>query len=104
MSFEEVVYETDGYVATVTLSRPGKLNAWTLRMSQEVREAMRQAAVQLAVYRLAWAALSGCPRSSVRTAFHYVRTGLTVVPDELPDPTELAGMLADSEDERQVAV
>ena len=44
MSFEEVVYETDGHVATVTLSRPGKLNAWTLRMSQEVREAMRQAA------------------------------------------------------------
>ena len=36
MSFEEVVYETDGHVATVTLSRPGKLNAWTLRMSQEV--------------------------------------------------------------------
>jgi DNA helicase II / ATP-dependent DNA helicase PcrA len=67
-------------------------------------EAMRQAAVQLAVYRLAWAALSGCPRSSVRTAFHYVRTGLTVVPDELPDPTELAGLLADSEGERQVAV
>ena len=29
MSFEEVVYETDGHVATVTLSRPGKLNAWT---------------------------------------------------------------------------
>ena len=47
-------------------------------------EAMRQAAVQLAVYRLAWAALNGCPESSVRTAFYYVRTGTTVVPDELP--------------------
>jgi DNA helicase-2/ATP-dependent DNA helicase PcrA len=67
-------------------------------------EAMRQAAVQLAVYRLAWAALSGCPQASVRTAFHYVRTGVTVVPDELPDPGELAGMLADSAAERQVAV
>ncbi len=67
-------------------------------------EAMRQAAVQLAVYRLAWAALSGCPQSSVRTAFHYVRTGVTVVPDELPDPTELAAMLADSAGARQVAV
>ncbi|WAC90434.1 ATP-dependent helicase [Mycobacterium sp. Aquia_213] len=55
-------------------------------------EAMRQAAVQLAVYRLAWAALSGCPESSVRTAFHYVRRGVTVVPDELPDLTELAGL------------
>jgi DNA helicase-2/ATP-dependent DNA helicase PcrA len=59
-------------------------------------EAMRQAAVQLAVYRLAWAALSGRPESSVRVAFYYVRTGVTVVPDELPDPAELTGLLADS--------
>lgn len=44
MSFQEVLYETDGHVATVTLNRPAKLNAWTLRMSQEVREAMRRAA------------------------------------------------------------
>ncbi len=44
MSFQEVLYEIDGHVATVTLNRPGKLNAWTLRMSQEVREAMRRAA------------------------------------------------------------
>src|SRR6201999_2446764 len=58
------------------------------------RDAMRQAAVQLAVYRLAWAALSGCPESSVRTAFHYVRSGVTVVPDDLPDVTELAGLAA----------
>ena len=57
-------------------------------------EAMRQAAVQLAVYRLAWAALAGVPESSVRTAFYYVRTGATVAPDELPDPAELAGLLA----------
>ena len=54
-------------------------------------------AVQLAVYRLAWAALSGCPESSVRTAFYYVRTGVTVVPDELPDPAELAALLAVSD-------
>ena len=59
-------------------------------------EAMRQAAVQLAVYRLAWAALSGSPESLVRTAFYYVRSGVTVVPDQLPDPTELAALLADS--------
>jgi DNA helicase II / ATP-dependent DNA helicase PcrA len=59
-------------------------------------QAMRQAAVQLAVYRLAWAALSGCPESSVRTAFYYVRTGLTVVPDKLPNVAELGGLLTDS--------
>ena len=67
-------------------------------------QAMRQAAVQLAVYRLAWAALSGCPESSVRAAFYYVRTGATVVPDELPDSTELAALVADSNGDRDVAV
>lgn len=59
-------------------------------------EAKRHAAVQLAVYRLAWAALQGCPESSVRTAFHYVRGGTTVVPDELPDADELSVLLVDS--------
>jgi len=58
--------------------------------------AMRQAAVQLAVYRSAWAALTGVPESSVRTAFYYVRTGATVTPAELPDPTELAALLGGS--------
>ncbi len=56
-------------------------------------EATRQAAIQLGVYRLAWAALRGCPESLVRTAFHYVRTGVTVVPDALPEPDELAALL-----------
>lgn len=57
-------------------------------------EAMRQAAVQLAVYRLAWAALSGVPESSVRTAFYHVRARATIAPDDLPAPAELAGLLA----------
>lgn len=56
-------------------------------------EAMRRAAVQLAVYRLAWAALSGVPETCVRTAFYYVRARATVAPDDLPVPTELAGLL-----------
>ena len=57
-------------------------------------EAARQAAIQLGVYRLAWAALSGCQESLVRTAFHYVRSGHTVEPDVLPQPDELAALLA----------
>jgi DNA helicase-2/ATP-dependent DNA helicase PcrA len=57
-------------------------------------EAAGQAAIQLGVYRLAWAALSGCRESLVRTAFHYVRSGSTVVPDVLPGPEELAALLA----------
>lgn len=58
------------------------------------QEAARHAAIQLGVYRLAWAGLSGCPESLVRTAFHYVRSGTTVVPDALPGPGELAALLA----------
>jgi DNA helicase-2/ATP-dependent DNA helicase PcrA len=52
-----------------------------------------EVAIQLGVYRLAWAALSRCQESLVRTAFHYVRTGQTVVPDALPGHDELAEML-----------
>ena len=56
-------------------------------------EAMRHAAVQLAVYRLAWAALQGVPAASVRAAFHYVRSGQTVAPDIAAGPDELAALL-----------
>lgn len=67
-------------------------------------EAMRQAAVQLAVYRLAWAALAGIPESSVRTAFYYVRAHTTVIPDELPSEAEVAGLLMDPDGDRRVRV
>lgn len=43
MDFEQIRYEVAHRVATVTLNRPQKLNAWTLRMAAEVREAMRMA-------------------------------------------------------------
>jgi DNA helicase-2/ATP-dependent DNA helicase PcrA len=56
-------------------------------------EAEQHAAIQLAVYRLAWAALAGCPETKVRAAFHYVRTGLTVTPDSLPGADDLAALL-----------
>ena len=45
------------------------------------------------MYRLAWVSLQGCPESSVRAAFHYVRTGDIVRPDNLPDSDELAALL-----------
>jgi DNA helicase-2/ATP-dependent DNA helicase PcrA len=59
-------------------------------------EAMRQAAVQLAVYRLAWAGLQDCPESAVRAAFYYVRTGVTVEPDVLAGPGELALLVSNT--------
>ena len=42
-------------------------------------------ALQLAIYRVAWADLAGVPVSQVRAAFFYVRDGQLVVPPDLPD-------------------
>jgi enoyl-CoA hydratase/carnithine racemase len=41
---QEILYDVSGRVATITLNRPNKLNAWTRVMEQEVREAMERAA------------------------------------------------------------
>ena len=49
--------------------------------------------LQLAVYRLAWAELVGVPLDQVRAAFHYVRTGETVAPPDLPDRAGLEEIL-----------
>ncbi|MGV0814327.1 ATP-dependent DNA helicase [Mycolicibacterium boenickei] len=68
---------------------------WKTGAPPATPESMAQAAVQLAVYRLAWAALRGCPPESVRAAFHYVRSGLTVSPESLPGEDEIVALLAD---------
>ncbi|ORW11426.1 ATP-dependent helicase [Mycolicibacter longobardus] len=81
---DAVFAEPDGGVTVVD---------WKTGAAPDGAEARRHAAVQLGVYRLAWAALTDCPESQVRAAFHYVRTGTTVVADELPDSTELAALL-----------
>ncbi len=49
--------------------------------------------LQLALYRLAWAELRGVPLEHVRAAFHYVRSGTTVEPEELPDREALEALL-----------
>ncbi len=41
--YEEIRYEVDDPVATITLNRPEALNAWTDRMGLEVRHAVGQA-------------------------------------------------------------
>jgi DNA helicase-2/ATP-dependent DNA helicase PcrA len=49
--------------------------------------------VQLAAYRLAWAALAGCAPEQVRAAFHYVRADVTLRPADLLDADGLRGLL-----------
>jgi DNA helicase-2/ATP-dependent DNA helicase PcrA len=50
-------------------------------------------AVQLAAYRLAWAALARIPLDQVRAAFYYVRHDLTVRPADLLDEAGLRALI-----------
>ncbi|HXH80499.1 ATP-dependent DNA helicase [Nocardioides sp.] len=50
--------------------------------------------LQLAIYRLAWAEINDVPLTSVHAVFHYVRTGRTVEPDDLPGREELERIIA----------
>jgi DNA helicase-2/ATP-dependent DNA helicase PcrA len=53
----------------------------------------KSAQVQLAMYRLAWAKLSGCDISKISAAFHYVPTGMTDSPSDLLDEAELIALI-----------
>ncbi|MFD2767374.1 ATP-dependent helicase [Micromonospora eburnea] len=66
---------------------------WKTGRQPTGREA-EAAAVQLAVYRLAWAELAGVPVERVGAAFHYVRDGATVRPADLLDADGLTALIA----------
>ncbi|MDG4804844.1 UvrD-helicase domain-containing protein [Micromonospora sp. WMMD980] len=66
---------------------------WKTGRQPTGREA-EAAAVQLAVYRLAWAELAGVPVDRVGAAFHYVRDAVTVRPTDLLDVGGLTDLVA----------
>jgi len=43
MAYEQIIYEAANLVATITLNRPDKLNAWTQKMEEEIAAAVREA-------------------------------------------------------------
>jgi enoyl-CoA hydratase/carnithine racemase len=44
MPYDEILYDVENRIATITLNRPNKLNAWTMHMEEEFGRAMREAA------------------------------------------------------------
>ena len=48
-AYSSVVVEVDGAVGTITLSRPDKLNAFTIEMVEELRDALTTLAGSAAV-------------------------------------------------------
>ncbi|MGF6883549.1 DNA helicase-2/ATP-dependent DNA helicase PcrA [Nocardia sp. GAS34] len=69
--------------------------------AEPTRSEEQSVAMQLAVYRLAWARLMAARTGAdeaqmfdrVGAAFHYVRTGRTIAPPDLPGPAELAALI-----------
>lgn len=49
MAYTDVIYSVDAGVATVTLNRPDRLNAWCASLDADVRAAMREATDDAAV-------------------------------------------------------
>lgn len=56
-------------------------------------KAAETASIQLAAYRVAWAALAGVPLEKVGAAFHYVRLNETVRPVDLLDADGLTALI-----------
>ncbi|MFW9781579.1 MAG: enoyl-CoA hydratase-related protein [Candidatus Heimdallarchaeota archaeon] len=40
MDYEQIIFETSNKIATITLNRPERLNAWTWQMGQEIWDAL----------------------------------------------------------------
>src|SRR6476469_6146101 len=49
MPYTDILYSVDDFVATITLNRPEKLNAWTSEMDADVHHAVERAAADDAV-------------------------------------------------------
>jgi enoyl-CoA hydratase/carnithine racemase len=76
MSFETLRYEVVDAIATITLDRPAKLNAYTPKMGHEIVEAMRRADGEpgVRVVILTGAGRAFCAGADISTFDHNIRT------------------------------
>ncbi len=67
---------------------------WKTGKPPRTKQEKNAVAVQLAAYRLAWAALADVPLHKVRAAFYYVRHDRTVRPADLLDEAGLTALIS----------
>ena len=79
MSFETLLYTTDGPIATITLNRPGRLNTIVPPMPDEFEAAVREASLdpQVKVIVLRGAGRSFCAGYDFGHGFHLWDEGIT---------------------------
>jgi len=76
MPFETLLYEVADRIATITLNRPAKLNAYTPQMGHEIVEAMRRAETDpsVRVVILTGSGRAFCAGADISTFEHNIRT------------------------------
>ena len=72
--YKEILYSVDAYVATITLDRPDRLNAWTGQMEAELRAAVTAAAENAAARAIV---ITGAGRGFCAGADMSILTGIT---------------------------
>lgn len=82
---DEVLYEVNERVATITLNRPDRLNAWTPTMAEQMREAFRRAEGDDAVRAIV---LTGAGRGFCAGADMARLTSAAAGTGDLPSPPE----------------
>src|SRR3984957_4406826 len=89
MPNQETLYEVAKRVATITLNRPDKLNAWTAVMEQEVRAAMAEAErdENVRVIVLTGAGRGFCAGADMSLMTTVATKGLDAAPRALPEPS-----------------
>lgn len=91
MSYSDILYTVDGPVATLTLNRPDKLNAWSRDMEREVRQAMTEATADDAVRAII---LTGAGRGFCAGADMSILSGINADPsDQRVLPTKTKGAI-----------
>ena len=86
MEYKETIYEKDGHIATVTLNRPERRNAWTFTMRDEVYHALKDAERddQIRVIIITGAGQSFCAGAD-----------LSILSGQSKEPTEIPADLKD---------